>query len=139
MRTPLLAALCGILLATPAFAQSEVEAGAAEFGKCIACHAITAPDGVQIVKGGKLGPNLFGIIGQPVAAVSDYTLYGDGIKAVAATGATWTRPELTAYLADPVAWVTSRSGDKAAKSKMTWKQPSKQAELIAYISALGGK
>ena len=45
----------------------------ADFGKCKACHSIIAADGTDIVKGGKTGPNLFGVIGRPVGSLDGFT------------------------------------------------------------------
>ena len=38
--------------------------GEKEFNKCKACHTIQAPDGTDVVKGGKTGPNLYGVVGR---------------------------------------------------------------------------
>jgi cytochrome c len=102
-KTTLIAALGLAALAAPAFAQ-DVAKGEKDFAKCKACHAIVADDGTEIVKGGKVGPNLYGVIGRPVAGVADYK-YGDDILAVGAAGAVWDEAMLAAYVADPVAWL----------------------------------
>lgn len=120
------------LLAVPAFAQDAAK-GEAEFKKCKACHAITADDGTEIQKGGKTGPNLYGVIGRPVAGL-DYA-YGDSIKAVGATGAIWDEATLAAYLADPSAWLKEQTGDAAAKSKMSFKLAKGGADVAAYLAS----
>lgn len=121
------------LLAVPAFAQDAAK-GEAEFKKCKACHAITADDGTEIQKGGKTGPNLYGVIGRPVASL-DYA-YGDSIKAVGATGAIWDEATLAAYLADPSAWLKEQTGDAAAKSKMSFKLAKGGADVAAYLASV---
>jgi cytochrome c len=121
------------LLAVPAFAQDAAK-GEAEFKKCKACHAITADDGTEIQKGGKTGPNLYGVIGRPVAGL-DYA-YGDSIKAVGATGAIWDEATLAAYLADPSAWLKEQTGDAAAKSKMSFKLAKGGADVAAYLASV---
>ena len=121
------------LLAVPAFAQDAAK-GEAEFKKCKACHAITADDGTEIQKGGKTGPNLYGVIGRPVASL-DYA-YGDSIKAVGATGAIWDEATLAAYLADPSAWLKEQTGDAAAKSKMAFKLAKGGADVAAYLASV---
>ena len=54
-------------LGAPAFA-GDPAAGEDTFKKCKACHSIIATDGTEIQKGGRTGPNLYGIIGRGVAA-----------------------------------------------------------------------
>ena len=91
-------------LTAPALAAGDAAKGEAEFKKCKACHAIIAADGTEIVKGGKTGPNLFGVLGRPVGGLADYA-YSDSLKAVGAAGKVWDEPMLAAYLPDPSAWV----------------------------------
>ncbi len=90
----LLAALGALALATPALA-GDPAAGEADFKKCKACHSIIGADGTAIVKGGKTGPNLFGVIGRPIGSAPDYA-YGDAILAVGASGAVWDEASLAA-------------------------------------------
>ena len=44
-------------LSAPAFA-GDPAAGEDTINKCKACHSIVAPDGIEIQKGGRTGPNL---------------------------------------------------------------------------------
>ena len=88
--------LCGLTAAAPALA-GDPAAGEKGFNKCKACHSIIAADGTEVVKGGKTGPNLWGVIGRPVASAADFA-YGDSIKAVGATGAVWDEAALDTYL-----------------------------------------
>ncbi len=128
------AALALGLNAAPALAQ---DAGAGEklFNKCKACHSIIAADGTAIVKGGKTGPNLFGLVGRPVAAEADFK-YGESILAVGATGAVWDEASIVAYVADPTAWLQEKTGDGAAKSKMSFKLADGAADLVAYLASV---
>jgi cytochrome c len=121
------------LLATPAAAQDAAK-GEAEFRKCKTCHMIEAPDGTAIVKGGKTGPNLYGVIGRPVAS-ADFD-YGDGLRAVGETGAVWDEASLAAYVADPTAWLKEQTGDAAAKSKMVFKLAKGGADVAAYLASV---
>jgi cytochrome c len=131
MLRPLLVA--SLLLATPAFAQDAAR-GEAEFRKCKSCHSIIAPDGTAIVKGGKTGPNLYGVIGRPVAA-TDFA-YGAGIKAAGATGAVWDDASLAAYLQNPAAWLQAITGDPSARSNMTFKLGKGGADVAAYLGSV---
>ncbi len=134
-RLPLIASLAVLVLAMPALAQDVAE-GESEFRKCKACHSITADDGTAIVKGGKVGPNLYGVIGRVVASEPDFK-YGESIAAVGATGLVWDEAELAAYVTDPKAWLIGKTGDSAAKTKMTFKLAKHQADVAAYLASTG--
>ncbi|MBC7139166.1 MAG: cytochrome C [Defluviimonas sp.] len=134
-RLPLIASLAVLVLAMPALAQDVTE-GESEFRKCKACHSITADDGTAIVKGGKVGPNLYGVIGRVVASEPDFK-YGESIAAVGATGLVWDEAELAAYVTDPKAWLIGKTGDSAAKTKMTFKLAKHQADVAAYLASTG--
>lgn len=120
------------LCAAPVFA-GDAAVGEKEFAKCKSCHGITAADGTTIVKGGKTGPNLFGIVGKPVASVADFK-YGDGILAAGATGAVWDEASLAAYMTDPGVWLKDITGDAAAKTRMTFKLRAKAEDVAAYLA-----
>jgi cytochrome c len=123
-----------LVLAGPAVA-GDAAKGEADFKKCKSCHSIIAPDGTEIQKGGKTGPNLWGIIGKPVASNPDFK-YGDGILAANAAGAIWDEAAIATYLADPNAWVKVASGDDAAKSKMSFKLAAGGEDVAAYLATL---
>jgi cytochrome c len=127
-------AAIGLVAGTAALAGDATQ-GEKDFKKCVSCHNITAADGTVIVKGGKTGPNLFGVIGRPVASVADFK-YGESILALGATGAVWDEAGLTAYLADPTAYLAEQTGDAAAKSKMTFKLAAGE-NVAAYLASLG--
>jgi cytochrome c len=121
-----------VVLAGPAFAGDPAK-GEADFKKCKSCHSITAPDGTEIQKGGKTGPNLWGIIGNSVASNPDFK-YGEGILAAKAAGAVWDEAAIAIYLADPTAWVKTASGDDSAKSKMSFKLTAGGEDMAAYLA-----
>ncbi len=122
------------LLSSPALA-GDAAKGEADFKKCKACHAITATDGTEIVKGGKTGPNLFGVIGRQIGSVADFK-YGDSIVAAGANGSVWDEASIAAYVADPAKWLQDKTSDTAAKSKMTFKLASGGEDLAAYLATL---
>jgi len=134
MKKTYLAALALVALAAPALAQDAAK-GEADFKKCKACHAIVAADGTEIVKGGKTGPNLWGVVGRTVAGVPDFA-YSDSLKAVGASGKVWDEAMLAAYLPDPTAWVKEQTGDAAAKSKMSFKLSKGAEDMAAYLATL---
>lgn len=134
MKKSIFTALAFACLSAPAFA-GDAEKGEAEFRKCKACHAITAADGTAIVAGGKTGPNLYGVIGRPVASVPDYP-YGESILAVGASGKVWDEAMLAAYVADPTAWLKDQTGDASARSKMSFKLAKGGEDVAAYLASV---
>lgn len=129
-----IAALATISFAAPSFAQDAVK-GEAEFKKCKACHSIIGDDGTEIQKGGKVGPNLYGVIGRPVAAYPDFK-YGDGILAAGAAGLIWDEAMLAAFLVDPGKWLQANSGDPDARSKMAFKLVKGGEDVAAYLASV---
>lgn len=130
----LLVAAATLVLATPALA-GDPAAGEALFAKCKACHTATAPDGTVVQKGGKVGPNLWGVIGRPIASAEGFS-YGPSITAAGADGTVWDEAMLAAYVTDPGAWLAEKTGDAAAKSKMTFKLKEGGADIAAYLATL---
>jgi cytochrome c len=123
-----------LTLSQPLWA-ADAAKGESDFKKCKACHSIIGADGTEIVKGGKTGPNLFGVAGRPVASYPDFK-YGDSILAANAAGAVWDEASLATYVADPTAWLKQVTGDPAAKSKMTFKLTKGAEDMAAYLVTL---
>lgn len=126
-----------LALAAPAFADPDAAKGEENFKKCKSCHSITAADGTEIQKGGKTGPNLFGVVGRVVGSAPDFK-YGEGLLEVNAKGTVWDEAQIVTYLADPTAWVKAAAGDDAAKSKMSFKLADAEdaADMAAYLATL---
>ena len=129
-----IAAVAAISFAAPSYAQ-DVAKGEGEFKKCKACHMIVGDDGTEIQKGGKVGPNLYGVIGRPVASYPDFK-YGDGILAAGALGLVWDEAMLAEYVVDPGKWLQANSGDPKAKSKMAFKLAKGGADVAAYLASV---
>lgn len=136
MTKTLLTALAFAALAAPALASGDAAKGEAEFRKCKACHAIVAPDGTEIQKGGKTGPNLYGVVGRVVAGDAGFASYGESIQAVGAAGTVWDEASLAAYVKDPAAWLKEATGDSAAKSKMSFKLAKGGEDVAAYLASV---
>ncbi len=133
-KTYLLALTTALALATPALA-GDPAAGEDDYKKCKACHSIIAPDGTEIQKGGRTGPNLYGVIGRVVGSDPDFK-YGESIMAVGATGAVWDEASLVAYIADPAGWLKAALGDEGAKSKMSFKLAEGGDNIAAYLASV---
>jgi cytochrome c len=130
----LIAAFAAAAIAAPARA-GDVAAGEKQFAKCKTCHSITAADGTAIVKGGKIGPNLYGVVGRAVASYPDFK-YGDGILAVAAKGVVWDEALLVEYVKDPKKFLEAQSGDPKAKTLMTFKLAKGGEDVAAYLASV---
>jgi len=89
--------------ATTAFA-GDAAAGEALWRNCRSCHSITAPDGTVIQRGGRTGPNLYGLPGRAPAAVEGFR-YSAPMQEAGANGLIWTPEELDSFLADPRAYM----------------------------------
>ena len=126
--------LVGPLLAIAA-AAGDAALGEADFKKCKACHSIVAPDGTAIQKGGKVGPNLYGVVGRVIGSVPEFK-YGDSLLAVGADGTVWDEALLAAYVTDPGAWLKETTGDAAAKSKMSFKLAEGGEDIAAYLASV---
>ena len=127
-----------LALAIPAFADEggDVKKGEKTFKKCSTCHSIVAEDGTVIFKGGKVGPNLYGVIGRVPGTYPEFE-YGDSIKAAGATGKVWSAEEIAKYVVNPAAWLAEVTGDAGAKTKMAFKLAKGGEDVAAYIESVG--
>lgn len=103
-------------------ASAEVSKGEAVFKKCASCH--------NAQQGGAngIGPNLWGIVGHPVAAHPGFA-YSDALKA---KGGTWTFQALNEWLTNPRKYA---EGTKMSFAGLT--NPEERANVIAYLNAQG--
>ena len=108
------------------FAYSQdLDAGKKAFAKCKACHSIK--------EGGKkkLGPNLWGIYDNDIAAVEGMK-YSKALKKYAVEAGTWQDENLDKWLENPKALVK--------KTKMIFagiKKADERANIIAYMKSMG--
>ena len=131
--------LLSVLILSPLLASTaqagDVASGEKTFKRCKSCHAIPAADGTDIVKGGRTGPNLFGVIGR-AAGSEDGFKYGDSLAAAGAAGIVWDEENLAAYATDPKAWLAEVLDDPKAKTKMTFKLKKGGDDVAAYLASL---
>lgn len=125
-----------VAIAAPAFADGDAAKGENEFKKCKACHMIVADDGTEIVKGGRTGPNLYGVVGRVAGSVEDFR-YGKGLEDAAAAGFVWTPEAIAEYVVDPKAWLDGQGFE--AQSKMTFKLRKGGEDVAAYLASLTGE
>ena len=134
MKHAFLATAAALILATPALADGDAAKGEKEFGKCKSCHMVVAPDGTEVVKGGKTGPNLYGVIGR--AAGSTDFKYGASLKAAGEKGLVWDAASFAAYTVDPAKFLKDYLGDDKAKSNMTFKLKKGGEDIAAWLASV---
>lgn len=137
MKISIILSLAGLVLASQAVAQDAAN-GEKEFRKCKACHAIQAPDGTAVVKGGKTGPNLYGVIGRKAGSEEGFK-YSDALVKLGEAGEVWTAEDLAAYITDPNKYVDEKVGDPSLKTKMTFKMAKNQADVAAFLAQHPGE
>lgn len=99
----------------------DPQAGAQSFAVCGACHS-TQPGGAALI-----GPNLWSIVGRPLASVPGFE-YSPDLKAA---GGTWTRERLDQFLASPMTFAPgTRMGFVGIAD------PQERANVIAYLATL---
>jgi cytochrome c len=131
-RNFILATLATLTLAAPALAGDAVK-GEADFKKCKSCHAIVKPDGTEVFKGGKTGPNLWGVVGRAAGTGADFA-YTPAMIAAGTAGKVWDEAMIAVYVVDPNKWVQEATGDAAAKTKMTFKLAKGGEDIAAYLA-----
>ena len=143
MKITAFAAIASAFLVAPAFADGHASGDAAEgenvFKKCKSCHMIVDADGEAIQKGGKTGPNLYGIFGRVMGSNEDFgKKYSKGLKALGETGAAWDEASFLAWSADPSKYLSDQLG-KRERSKMSFKLKDEEdaANIWAYLVSVG--
>lgn len=141
MKITAFAALASAFLVAPAFADGhatgDAAAGEKVFKKCKSCHMIVDADGEAIQKGGKTGPNLYGIFGRTAGSVEGFK-YSKGLKALGETGAAWDEASFVGWSADPSKYLTAQLGKKE-RSKMSFKlkKEDEAKNIWAYLVSVG--
>lgn len=136
MKRLLTAGLALAFFAPHAFAEGDAEKGKKSFNKCKSCHMIVTADGDTILKGGKTGPNLWGVVGR-TAGTADFK-YSKYLVSAGEAGLVWDEEEFTAYVADPSKYLKSYLDDNKARGKMNFKLKKAEdaANIWAYLTSV---
>ncbi|MBV1868786.1 MAG: cytochrome C [Marinosulfonomonas sp.] len=122
-----------ISFAGTAMADGDPEKGESDFKKCRACHTIANGNEV-IFKGGRTGPNLYGVVGRTAGTAEGFR-YSSSLVDAGQAGLVWTEELLVDFVADPRTFLKEATGDSGARTKMTFKL--KNAEnVVAYLASI---
>lgn len=124
--------VAGLVLATQAQAEGDIDAGKKAFGKCKSCHTVVSPEGDVLVKGGRTGPNLYGVVGSP-AGSADFK-YSKTFQALNETGLVWDEALIAEFVTDPRGFLKAQGTD--GKTRMTFKLKKGGADVAAYLASL---
>ncbi|MCL4119364.1 UNVERIFIED_CONTAM: hypothetical protein GTU68_030721 [Idotea baltica] len=99
---------------------------------------IQGADDTDIVKGGKVGPNLYGVYTRPAGSVEGFK-YSKSMTAAGEAGLEWNEEDFVTYVADPTAFLKGYLDDDKAKGKMAFKlKDAEQAKDVwAYLVSVG--
>ena len=132
MKTILSSAAMILALSGTAFAEGDVAAGEKDFKKCKSCHTIADENGEALFKGGKTGPNLYGVVGRQAGAYEDFK-YGDSIVAAGEAGLVWDEATFVEYVQDPKGFLATYLDDSGARSKMSYRLRKGMEDVYAYL------
>lgn len=123
------------LLAAPAFAEGDVAAGEKLFKRCTACHSVIDDAGETIVKGGKVGPNLYGVAGRTAGTLDGFK-YSASVVEAGEAGVVWTAETLPQFVKDPRGFLKEATGDSKAKTRMSFRLNKGGEDVFAYLESL---
>ena len=142
MKTFLTTTALTIGLALPAFAAGDIvgdaDAGAKVFNRCKACHSIKDDSGNYVVRGGQIGPNLYGVVGRKMGAQDGFK-YSKVMQDAADKGMAWNESEFLQYVQNPTKYLQEVSGDSSGRSRMTYmlKKEEDAQNVWAYLASVG--
>lgn len=113
----------------------DAAAGEREWRQCRSCHMIVSPGGETIQRGGRVGPNLYGIVGQQAGTVEGFRFSAE-LVAAGQDGLTWTEENFVAYVQDPAGFLRDFTGNPSLRSPMGFQMRAGAADVFAYLQSL---
>jgi cytochrome c len=137
----ILSAIALAFVVTPASAEGHLgsgdsEAGAAVFKKCQSCHVVRDDEGTTLAgKSGKIGPNLFGVVGRTAGALEGFR-YKKSIIAAGEGGLVWDAEQIAEYVQDPTKFLRKVLDSGRARSGMSFKlrDETDAANIAAFLA-----
>lgn len=124
------------LLAWPALA-GDATRGKALFKDCRACHSVIDETETPVVRGGRTGPNLYGVIGRHAGSVPGF-FYSTSMVAAGRQGLRWNEEDFVIYVKDATAFLRDYLDDPTARGKMAYKLPDSDMarDVWAYLESI---
>jgi len=128
-------AIC-IALPIPALS-GDIERGKAIFKDCRACHSVIDETETPVVRGGRTGPNLYGVIGRHAGSVPGF-FYSTSMVAAGRQGLRWNEEDFVIYVKDATACLRDYLDTPTARGKMAYKLPDsdKARDVWAYLESI---
>lgn len=122
--------------ALPAHA-ADPERGEHLFRDCTACHSVIDETGTEIVRGGRTGPNLYGVIGRHAGSVPGFH-YSPSMVEAGRRGLRWNEAHFVIYVRDATAFLRTHLDDPEARGKMAYKlrDTDKARDVWAYLERI---
>lgn len=124
------------LVACPALA-GDATRGKAHFKDCRACHSVIDETETPVVRGGRTGPNLYGVIGRHAGSVPGF-FYSTSMVAAGRQGLRWNEEDFVIYVKDATAFLRHYLDDPTARGKMAYKLPDSAMarDVWAYLESI---
>ena len=136
LAAPLLAAFVAAPVLADGHSVGDAAKGEDAFKRCKSCHMITDDAGETIVKGGRTGPNLFGVIGRQAGTLDGFK-YSKDVIAAGEAGLVWDAQTFADWVSDPRKFIRTYLDDSKAKTKMSFKLKSGAEDIYAYLVSVG--
>ncbi|WP_297770335.1 cytochrome C [uncultured Roseovarius sp.] len=127
-----------VLIAAPAPAlAADMARGAQIFKECRVCHSVVDETGTPVVRGGRTGPNLYGVIGRHAGSVPGFH-YSTSMVAAGRAGLRWNEEDFVVYVKDATAYLRDYLDDPDARGKMAFKlrDTAKARDVWAYLESI---
>lgn len=123
-------------LGAPAQA-ADAKRGEMIFKDCRACHSIIDETETPVVRGGRTGPNLYGVIGRHAGSVPGFN-YSTSMVAAGKSGLRWNEEDFVVYVRDATAYLRNYLDDPQARGKMAYKlrDVQKAHDVWAYLQTV---
>lgn len=106
------------------------------FNKCKSCHSIASDEGETLFKGGRTGPNLWGVAGRTAGTYEGFK-YSKDVIAAGENGLVWSEEKFVAFITDPRKFLKAETGNSKAKTKMSFRLKKGGEDIYAFWASVG--